>query len=122
VEAERPHIVEAVDMIDMIMRVEHGIDLSDALPKELRPQIGRRVNEKVPIGQPDEHARPGADIARATLEADIATTADHRHPDTRARTEKEHPAGEIASTTPRWAGIPCGRIMQNGVHGHGEDY
>jgi hypothetical protein len=44
-EREQANIIQAMKMIRMFMRVDHGVGDSDLLAKKLCSQIGRRVDQ-----------------------------------------------------------------------------
>ena len=94
--AKGADVVEAVDVIDVVVGVEHGVDPGDPLAEQLAPQVGGGVDEQVAAGQSEHDARPGPLVAGIAGGAGVAATAHRRHADARARAEEKAPAGEVA--------------------------
>jgi hypothetical protein len=49
-EREQSHIVQAMQVIGMLMRIEHGMDKPDLFTKQLRTQIRGGINQQVTLG------------------------------------------------------------------------
>jgi hypothetical protein len=103
-ETDRADVVEAIDMIDMVVGVEYGIDAAEPLAKQLRAQIGRGVDQERAPRQTEGDARAGPLVARIAPHADLTAAADHRHAHARAGAEKEQLPGEVATRMKNGAG------------------
>ena len=55
--AEDPQIVETEDVVGVAMRKDGRVDDRDAPREELHAQLGRRVDQKVPVGRMNQDAR-----------------------------------------------------------------
>jgi hypothetical protein len=83
-EREQANIIQAMKMIRMFMRVDHGVGDSDLLAKKLCSQIGRSVDQKVPLGQAKDSAGPRSLISRMTSGANIAFASQAGNADARS--------------------------------------
>jgi hypothetical protein len=90
------NVVETVEMIDMVVRVKHGVDNAEPLSKKLRPQVGRRIDKERTLRQSESHTRACPSISGITAGADGASAADDRHTDARASPQKKQFAREIS--------------------------
>lgn len=61
---EQSRVVESVKMVDMVVRIDDGMNKPDPLTKELNPHFRGRVDQKITLGKPEQDARPRAVIAR----------------------------------------------------------
>src|SRR5262249_39388353 len=61
-----------------------GMHNADALPQELQPQLGRRVDQDVTVGRINQDGAAIAVVARIGGSADAAVAADHWYADTGA--------------------------------------
>ena len=122
VEAERPHVVEAVDVVNVVVRVKHSVDLADVLPQKLGSEVGGRVNEKMPVGEPNQHARSRANIPRAAAEAGVTATPHERHAYACACAQEQEPPCKVSPLVPGRAAITGGSFGRAGSLGHGGDY
>ena len=48
---KQPHIVQAVHMVGMIVRIEHRVDHADLLAQQLSAQVGRGIDQQISLGQ-----------------------------------------------------------------------
>ncbi len=94
---KQPDVVQSIDMVHMIVRKQGGVDQPDAFPQQLRPQVRRRVDQQIALGQSQRQAAPQPAIARVAAHARLATTANDRHADAGARAEKNQLAGNVRS-------------------------
>ena len=67
---EQPGVVQAEEVVGVVMGVEDRVDLADPLAQELEPHLGRGVDQQVPAGKLQQDARPGALVAWVVRAAD----------------------------------------------------
>ena len=86
---EQPHIIQAEQVVRVVMRVKHGVGDGYFFAQELHPEFGRGVDEQIPGGefQQDRTARPV--VARIGRCANRTLAPDHRHPDGGAGPQKK---------------------------------
>jgi hypothetical protein len=89
---EQPGIIEAEEMVGMMVRERNGVDVPDLLSEELEPHLGRCVDEKVPLGEREEDAGPRPLIARIAGGANRTVATEHRYTSRRSRSEENQPA------------------------------
>ena len=94
-----PHVVDAVYMVGVQVRVPHRAHPADARRQQLQPQLGRGVDEQVAAFQREERTVTGAPVPRVVGGAVGAVAADHRHADRGPRSQE----GESQATTARCA-------------------
>jgi len=88
---EGAQVVDAVDVVGVGVREQHGVDGFDACRHELQSQLGRRVDEEAPSPRLDQRRRAGAPVTRVGRRAGAAAAPDLRHPVRRARAEEHEP-------------------------------
>ena len=86
---EDSQVVQAEQVVGMIVRIERGMDPPDPLAQQLPTQVGGGVDQQVSAGQPQDDARPRAAVAWVAARASVAVAADHRHADRSAGAEEE---------------------------------
>ena len=59
IKREQPHIVQAHNVIGMLVREQRGVDNTKLLAQKLRPQVGRRIDQQVSFGKPDDETQGG---------------------------------------------------------------
>ena len=92
-------IVQAHDVIRMTMRVEHGVDLGEAVLQRLLAQIRARVDEDARAARDvDEDRGTQPLVFRIGRPADQARAADHRNAVRGAGAEKDDPRPRHPST------------------------
>jgi hypothetical protein len=96
VKREEPQIVEAKNVVGVLVREEDGVDEADALAEKLLPQVGGSVDEEVAAWQADERRAAGAFIARIVAGADIAGATDRGDTDTGSRAEQNELAADVS--------------------------
>ena len=102
-------------MINVVVRVEHGIHPSNPFSQQLVSEVGRGVDQEVPLGKPQEDARPGSHVPRIAAGARLAAAADERHSGARAGAEEEQPTGHVA-TNAEWRPGGLGMLDLRGRH------
>ena len=75
---EEPGVVEAEQVVGVMVREGDRVDPADPLAEELDPHLGRGVDQQVPGRERQQHARPGALVPRVARGADGAIAAQHR--------------------------------------------
>ena len=89
---EAAHFVESHDVIGVAVRIDNGVDASDAVRERLHAQVRRRVDEhRRPAVGLNQDGRARSFVARIGRAAGAALAADHRHAVRRARAQHEHP-------------------------------
>jgi hypothetical protein len=93
---QRAHVVDAVHVVGVGVRVDDRIEPLDARLQALVAQIGRGIDQHLrrPLLQEDRAAL--APVARLVGAADRAVAADHRHAGGRAAAEHGHAHGAAA--------------------------
>ena len=112
---ERPQVIKAVDMIDVVVRVEDGINPADPFAKQLVPKVGRGVDQQVATRKAEKDARPGSNVPWIAAGARLAAAADERHPGARAGAQEEQPTGHVA-TNAEWRPGGLGMLDLGGRH------
>jgi hypothetical protein len=62
-EGNGAEVVEAVEVIGMVMREQHGMHRRRSDSQQLQPKLWRRINQKVAAGQAKKHGTPIAVVA-----------------------------------------------------------
>ena len=87
--AEGAEVVDAVQVVGMVVGEKHGIDPVEALAHRLHAQFSGRIHQQIEAFGPDENGGPGPLVAWVRRAADIAITADHWHAVGRTGAKKE---------------------------------
>ena len=75
IELQDADVVQPKQMVRVLMRVDDGVDYADLLPQQLQTQIGRSIDQQIPLGKPENGRAPRALIARMFAAADRAAAA-----------------------------------------------
>jgi len=102
IKLHQPQVVQAKDMVGVSVGVDDRVDDADLLAQELLPQVGRRIDEQIPLGQAEDHAAPRAAIARIVAGAHGAVAANGRHADRSAGPQQDQLAGDVATGRLAW--------------------
>ena len=86
-EIERPHIVQAHDVVGVRVGEDHGVQAVDAGAQSLRAEIGRGVDQHVAALVAHQDGGPQPVVARIGGSADGAMAADGGHAHAGARTQ-----------------------------------
>ena len=54
---KQPQVVQAEDVVGVVVREERGVDDADLLAQQLRSQIGGRVDQQIALGQAQHQRR-----------------------------------------------------------------
>ena len=93
---ERAQIIDAVDVIGMFVRKEHGVDMGHARRHELQPQFGRCVDQEArAIFGFDDGAAACAFVARVGRLTHGAVAADLRDTEAGAGAQKPEAHGRV---------------------------
>jgi hypothetical protein len=76
---EAAKIIQADDMIGVIVREKHSVDAFDLVGDALQAQLGRRIHQDVQVAKSHKNARPRSLISRIIGRANRAFAADHGH-------------------------------------------
>ena len=87
---EPPKVVEAGDVVGVMMRVEHRIHAVDVVGETLQAKLGRGVDQDVRLARTNPNAWAGALVPRIIRRAYRALAPDHRHPVRRAGAQNHH--------------------------------
>jgi len=88
---QRTQVIDAVHVVGVRVRKQHGVDPIDAGRDELEPQLGRRVDQKPRTSRLDERSRARALVAGVGGCTGWTATADLRHAERCTRAEKNQP-------------------------------
>jgi len=97
IERKEAQVVEAEDVVGVLVREEDRVDDADALAEKLLPQVGRGVDEEIALRQAEEGGAAGAFVAGVGTGADFARAADGRHADAGSRSQQDELAADIGS-------------------------
>jgi hypothetical protein len=89
VPAEGAQVIEADDVVEVAVGVEHGVDRAEVFAQGLFAQVGTGIDEQGGLRGAHHGRGAGACIARVVRAADRAIAADHGHPDRGAGAEEE---------------------------------
>ncbi len=108
VRGDGPQVVEAEQVVGVVVREQHGVDDADALAEQLQAQLGRRVDEQIALRRADEDGAAIAVVARVGRAADGAVAADHGHADRGAGAEESEGTrlGHHALNRASGSGVP----------------
>jgi hypothetical protein len=95
VEVKHAHIVEAEDMVGVVVREGDGVSQANLLAQQLLTKVGRGVDEQVPVREADCHTAPSAVVLRITASTDLAAAADHRDADAGAGAQEHELAADV---------------------------
>jgi hypothetical protein len=98
---EDPQVVDAVDVVGVLVGVEHRVHLPDAGREELEPQLGRSIEQDGAAVGLEEGAGAGAPVPRIVGAADRAVAPDLGHTERGAGAEKGEPHRQTASILSR---------------------
>src|ERR1041384_7892239 len=76
---QRAQVVESQDVISVRVRVEHGVELLDALADGLFAKIRAGVDQYAPAVVVHQHRGPGTPVVRVGRSAHLAAAADGRY-------------------------------------------
>src|SRR5262249_20064345 len=74
---ERPHVIEAEQVVGVVVREQDGVGEADALAQELQAQFRRRVDEDAALRRADEGGTAEAVVARVSGAGDGTLAAEH---------------------------------------------
>ena len=100
---DRPQVIEAEQVVGVVVREQDGVNHRDLLAEQLQPQLRRRVDEDVALGQADQDGAAVALVARVGGLAHGTVAADHGHADRRAGAQE-------AKSTGLGRHVPCSRL------------
>jgi hypothetical protein len=89
-------IIEAKDMVGMLVREQDGMHEGDSLAKQLFAQVGRSVDQQVTVGQTHYRATPRAAIVGMIALAYLAAATNHGDADASARAQQDHLAPNVS--------------------------
>src|SRR4029079_4632613 len=87
VKLEQPQIIETKDVVGVLVRETPRVNNADALPQQLLPQIGWRIDEQIALRQTNQRRAARALIARVATDANVTGATDRRHADARSGSE-----------------------------------
>src|SRR5438477_10556130 len=102
IELKQPQIVEAKNMVGVLVREQNGVDDAHPLAQQLLPQIRRRIDEQVAFWQAKERGTSRPFIARIGAGTNFAGTADRRHADARSRSEQNELPADVGGQDVAW--------------------
>jgi hypothetical protein len=92
---EQSQIVESEDVVGVGVREQHAVNDPDPLAQQLRPEIGRRIDEQVSLGQSDQCGASQPLVSRMTAGTDGAATANHGDADRRAGSQQNELTADV---------------------------
>jgi len=95
IKREQPQVIQAENVVGVLVGEEHCMDEANFFPQKLLPQIGRGVDQQIPLLETENHAAAGAVVARVFTGANRTLTADRRHPHAGSRPQNDHLAPKI---------------------------
>jgi hypothetical protein len=96
VELEESQVVKTGDMVLMFVRIDHRMQDANFFAQQLGPQIGRRIDQQVSIGQTQNGAAARSLISRMPALANATSATQCRHTYGGASTQQDHPALDIS--------------------------
>jgi hypothetical protein len=100
VTAQGSYIIQAEEMVRVVMRKENGVDGPDFLAQQLQAELWSRVDQDIALGCADEDGATVAMIARIRGEAYGTIAADHGYSNRRAGTQKRKGSRQSGHCTP----------------------
>src|SRR5262245_8600788 len=75
VEGKQPQIIEAENVVGVLVRIDDGMNDPDSLAQQLLPQIGRSVDKQVTLWQAHDSGAACSLVARIGAGTDFTRTA-----------------------------------------------
>jgi hypothetical protein len=94
---EKSQVVEAKEMVGMLVREEDGVDNADPLAEQLLPQVGRRIDEQIAFWKAQEGRTAGPLVVRVVALAHLARTSERRDTGARSRPQQDELPADVGS-------------------------